>query len=131
MRWEPLHELVVWHNRASRFRTAESTGWAPPSDVYETADAFIITIELAGLQSGEFDVQATDDSVTVSGQRASTPGDGQFLHVERGQGAFARRFSFPHRLAVAEITAAFNQGLLTIRIPKLALSGPQQVAVIG
>jgi HSP20 family protein len=134
MRWEPLHEFVVWHGGAPRFRTTETSGWAPPADLYETADAFIVTIELAGFRSGEFDVQATDDSVTITGERnarAGRAGAGQFLHVERGQGAFARRFTFPHRVVVADITAAFDQGLLTIKVPKLAQRGPQQVPVAG
>jgi HSP20 family protein len=130
MRWEPLHELVVWQ-RAPRFRMAESSGWAPPADLYETTEAFIITIELAGFRAGDFDVQATDDSVTISGQRTARPGDGQFLHIERGQGVFARRFTFPHRVDVGDIAAAFDNGLLTIKIPKITPRGPQQVPVAG
>ncbi len=73
MRWEPLHELVVWHSRAPRLRGADSAGWTPSADVFETDDAFCISIELAGFRPGEFDVQATDESVTISGQR-SAPG---------------------------------------------------------
>ncbi len=129
MRWEPLHELVVWHSRAPRLRGADSSGWAPPADVYETDDSFCISIELAGVRPGEFDVQATDDSVTISGHRGAPGESGQFLHVERGQGAFSRRFPFPHPIAVGEIKATFRDGLLAVRVPKVPRSDPQRVAV--
>jgi HSP20 family protein len=129
MRWEPLHELVMWHSRAQRLRAAESSGWAPTADLYETPEAFCIAIELAGFRAGEFDVQATDDMVTITGQRGSPGGPGQFLHVERGQGAFTRRFKFPHPIAVSEISATFKDGLLAVRVPKLARPAPQHVPV--
>jgi HSP20 family protein len=129
MRWEPLHELVVWHSRVPRLRGADPAGWAPSADVYETDDAFCIAIELAGFRPGEFDVQATDESVTISGQRSTPGGSGQFIQVERGQGAFSRRFQFPHPIAVGEIKATFRDGLLAVRVPKAARPSPQQVAV--
>jgi HSP20 family protein len=129
MRWEPLHELVVWHSRTPRLRGAEAAGWAPAADVYEMDDAFCISIELAGFRPGDFDIQATDDSVTISGQRSAPSGSGQFLHVERGQGAFNRRFQFPHPIAIGEIKATFRDGLLAVRVPKVPRPGPQRVAV--
>ncbi len=141
MRWEPLHELMMWHSRAQRLRAAESSGWAPSADLYETDEAFCIAIELAGFRPGEFDLQATVDSVTITGQRgaqgpsASAPvgatasAGGQFLHVERGQGAFSRRFKFPHPIAVADISATFRDGLLAVRVPKLPKPAPQQVSI--
>jgi HSP20 family protein len=129
MRWDPLHELVMWHSRAQRLHAAESSGWAPAADLYETGDAFCIAIELPGFAAGDFDVQATDDTVTISGQRGAQAGAGQFLHVERGQGAFMRRFKFPHPIAVAEIAATFRDGLLAVRVPKMARPAPQQVPV--
>jgi HSP20 family protein len=122
MRWEPLHELVVWQSRATRLRGADSSGWAPSTDLYETSDAFCIAIELPGFKPGEFDLQATEQGVTITGQRqaASVGAPGQFLHVERGQGAFSRRFQFPHPVVVSEISATFRDGLLAVRAPKKA-----------
>ncbi len=146
MRWEPLHDLVMWHSRAQRLRAAESSGWAPAADLYETDEAFCIAIELAGFRPGEFDVQATADSVTITGQRgapnspsAGPSGDssgvyftgGQFLHVERGQGAFTRRFKFPQPIAVGDISATFRDGLLAVRVPKLSTPAPQAVSITG
>jgi HSP20 family protein len=119
MRWQPLHELVVWHSRSPRLRGADVHGWAPSTDVYETGDAFCLTIELPGFRPGEFDVQATEQHVTISGSRKPAGGSGHFLNIERGQGSFSRRFQFPHPIAVNEVSASFRDGLLAVRIPKI------------
>lgn len=130
MRWEPLHELVVWHSRAPQLRGADSLGWAPSADVYETSDAFCISIELPGFRPGDFDVQASDQQVTITGQRtAKTRAAGQFLHVERGQGTFSRRFQFPQPIAVNDISATFRDGLLAVRVPKKARLSAQPIPV--
>jgi HSP20 family protein len=132
MRWDSLHDFVAWHHRAHQPQAPESSGWLPPVDLYETADAYIITIELAGFTPEDFDVQATDEQLTVTGRRnlpASAAG-GQFLHVERGQGAFSRRFAFPLRVSVTDVKADLKDGLLTVRVPKLArANGPLRVDV--
>jgi HSP20 family protein len=130
MRWEPLHGMVVWQARAQRLHSVETSGWAPAVDVYETDDAFCVSIELAGFKPDDFHVQATDESVTISGQRSAESagaqsagaqeGPSQFLQVERGLGAFTRRFKFPHPIAVGNVSATYRDGLLAVKIPKLA-----------
>ncbi len=130
MRWEPLHELVVWHSRVPRLRGFDSSGWAPSTDLYETSDAFCISIELPGFRPGEFDVQATEQGVTVTGHRTPSAGaPGQFLQIERGQGTFSRRFQFPQPVVVGEISATFRDGLLAVRVPKKGRPAAQHVTV--
>jgi HSP20 family protein len=128
VRWDPLQDLVTWHDRVRR-STGASSGWSPPVDVYEAADHYVIVVELPGLTSADFDVQATEEQVTVSGQRVSQPGDGRFVHVERGHGAFSRSFAFSQPLTVSGIGADFRDGLLTIKAPKQPKSNPHRVDV--
>jgi HSP20 family protein len=130
MRWESLQDLVAWPGSLARAAGA-ATGWSPPVDVYETTEAFVILVELAGLEAGDFDVKATDDSVTVTGRRPGNGRPGVFLHVERGEGEFDRSFSFPHRIDVASVSAEFKLGLLTITVPKLTVPRAQRVPVSG
>lgn len=133
MRWDSLHDLVAWHHRAHQPQAADSSGWLPPVDLYETADAFVITIELAGFVPTDFHVEASDEQLTVSGRRnvPVAPAGAQFLHVERGQGAFSRRFTFPQRVAVADVKADFKDGLLTVSVPKRPRNGPQRIDIGG
>lgn len=129
MRWDPLHDLVAWHSRTAHARTPDGAGWLPPVDVYETATAYTVIVELAGFGKDDFSLHASDESVTVSGERPAEGGAGQFLHIERGHGSFSRRFQFPQRVALGEVQADFKDGLLTITLPKLARNGPQRVAI--
>jgi HSP20 family protein len=124
MRWDVLPDLVSWHE--PRSRTAGG-GWAPPADVFETAEAYVVVIELSGLQPGDVDVQATDGGLTVSGRRVGDARGGRFLHVERGYGEFSRSFAFPERLDVRGISAEFKNGLLTVQVPKLPRFEAQRI----
>jgi HSP20 family protein len=128
VRWDPLQDLVSWHDRLRR-STGAVSGWTPPVDVYETVDRYVIVVELSGLGPDDFDVQATEEQVTVSGHRSGQSGDGRFIHVERGHGAFSRTFSFPHRLLVREISADFRDGLLTVTVPKQPAADPHRIDV--
>jgi HSP20 family protein len=115
---DPVQDIVSWHERLRR-APGGSSGWSPPVDVYETEAHYVLVIELAGLDAQDFGVHATDEAVTVSGQRATSgAGEGRFLHVERGHGAFSRSFSFPQRIDVGAIRADFRDGLLTITASK-------------
>ena len=97
MRWDPLQEIVSWHER--RYGAAgRGSGWSPPVDVYETAESYVVVLELAGLSSEDFDIQATDESLTIRGRRGGDAGEGRFLHVERGYGEFTRAFAFAERI---------------------------------
>ncbi len=115
---DPVQDIVSWHERLRR-APGGSSGWSPPVDVYETESQYVLVIELAGLEAQDFGVHATDESLTVNGQRASAgAGEGRFLHVERGQGAFSRTFSFPQRIDVTAVRADFRDGLLSVSAPK-------------
>jgi HSP20 family protein len=129
MRWDPLHDLVAWHARGQHALAPDASGWLPPVDVYETADAFTVIVELAGFRATDFALEATDESLTVRGERPPEGGSGQFLHVERGHGAFSRRFTFPQRIGIRDVRAEFKDGLLTITVPKAARPGPQRIDI--
>jgi HSP20 family protein len=128
MRWDPLQELVSWHER--RYGAAGGgSGWAPPVDVYETAEGYVVVIELAGLSAGDFEVQATDESLTIRGRRGGEAGEARFIHIERGYGEFVRAFAFAERVRAAEVSAEFRDGVLTVTVPKQPASQPQRIAI--
>jgi HSP20 family protein len=128
MRWDPLHDLVAWHTH-THARVPDASGWTPPVDVYETPDSYTVIVELAGFSSDQFALHAQDDALIITGERAPEGGSGQFLHIERGHGAFSRRFKFPQQIAVRDVKADFKDGLLTVTVPKLARPGPRRVEI--
>jgi HSP20 family protein len=120
-RWDPLQDLLALHERLNRLASADEPGWMPPVDLYETADRYVITAEVAGLSREDIDIQVQDGRLTLRGERPQRPGDsGRFDRVERGHGRFTRAFVLPQAVDVAAIQADLSDGVLTIEVPKLS-----------
>lgn len=98
--------------------------WIPPTDVYETAEEFIIRCEIPGItdpnDSKELEVTAEGDTVIIRGRREAppcTPGR-QFRQMEICYGPFERIVALPVNIDSADITASYSGGFLEINISK-------------
>ena len=120
-RWDPLHDLLALHERMNRLGPDDSPGWTPAVDLYETADRFVLSIELPGLTRDQIKIELQQEILTVRGERAVQHEAGaQFHRVERGHGPFARSFSLPNPADADRVQAEFRDGVLTVVIPKIA-----------
>lgn len=127
MPWNPLHDLVAHQDRAIE---RHAGAWAPPVDLYETPDRYVVVVELPGFTAGDFTVSATVTSLTISGRRP--PLDvvaRQYLRIERGEGDFSRTFSFPDAIDVAGIHADFAEGLLKVTVLKREAAAPLRIDI--
>lgn len=119
---DPLRDLRAWQERLERLAHPQPEPWTPPIDVYETAETYVITVEVPGLTRDQIELAVEDTRLTVRGRRlesAARDGDPVHYHlIERGHGAFARSFEFPQRVAVDEVKADLAEGVLTISLPK-------------
>ncbi|GIX07024.1 MAG: hypothetical protein KatS3mg115_1427 [Candidatus Poribacteria bacterium] len=102
--------------------TPESSVWRPPVDVYETADTFIILVELPGvLPEEDVRIELTDHVLTIRGTRRDrSPRKKQHYHIaEINYGPFERIVRLP-RVIDQEATpeAHYENGFLEIVIPK-------------
>ena len=129
-RWDPLRDLLALHERMERLSGPEVTGWTPPVDLYETADAFVITAELPGLAREDIDIRAQDGQITLQGTRRTPEVPCERYHrVERGHGAFFRRFQLSPSIDVSRITADLRDGVLIVTVPKTATDAPRRIDV--
>jgi HSP20 family protein len=113
--------LRAWQQRLERLSRHQPDAWAPPIDVYETTEAYIVTAELPGLTREQVDLAVEDSRLTIQGNREARPGSGDAVHyhqVERGHGSFKRVFEFAEYIAGDRIAADLADGVLTITIPK-------------
>lgn len=118
-RWDPLHDLLALHERLNRLGSEEVPGWTPAVDLFETADHFVVSVELPSLNRDDIRIDVQEQTLIVRGERpCQTPGDARFLRVERGHGAFVRSFALPQPVRAAEVSAEFHDGVLTILVPK-------------
>jgi HSP20 family protein len=128
-RWDPLRDLLALQERMERLSGQESSGWTPPVDIYETADAFVVTAELPGLQRGDVEIRYHDGQLTLQGTRRTPDVPCERYHrVERGHGGF-RRFALPAAVDVDGIAADLKDGVLTVTVPKSAAAGSRRIDV--
>lgn len=116
-----------WADMA-RFNPAEMMGMparfvlSPEVDISEGADSVVLKAELPGLDKDDLTVEVDGDVVTLSGTKSETKEekDKDFHHRERRFGSFRRAFKLPEGVVAEEAEAAFDKGVLTITLPKLA-----------
>lgn len=94
--------------------------WAPPVDVEETADELLLTAELPGMSRDDIDIELEDGVLTIQGEKKDERKDEgtQGLLYERRWGSFTRRFTLPRAVDPGSITAQYENGILSIRVPK-------------
>ena len=129
MPWDPLRELQAWQERLA---THHSEAWAPPFDVYETSDRYVITAEVPGLARDHIEISLEGVRVTVRGRRPDPPAAPEpirFHQVERGRGPFSRTFEFAEEVDAAGVHADLSNGVLTITLPKLPNAPVRKIEV--
>ena len=128
-RWDPIRDLLAIQQRLDRFAPGPA-GWAPPVDVYETPNRYVITAELPGLTREDIDIKVRDGRLTVAGaRRERTSACEQYHRVERGHGSFSRTFQLPYAIDETAVTADLRDGVLTITCPKATDASSRRIQV--
>jgi HSP20 family protein len=128
---DPLRDLRAWQERLERIASQQASPWAPPIDVYETDDRYVITAEVPGLSRDQIDLAVQDHRLTIRGERPAGVPESASRHyhqIERGHGPFYRVFDFADRVRHDAITADLRDGVLTITLPKQAIP-PRRIDV--
>ena len=111
--------MLNMQERMERLSGHEASGWTPPVDIFETAEAYVVTAELPGLQRSDIDIRYHDGQLTLQGTRRTPDVPCERYHrVERGHGGFIRRFSLPSTIDATAIAADLKDGVLTVTVPK-------------
>lgn len=111
--------------------SAYARRWNPAVDILESDDGFTLSFDLPGLAREDININVKDGVLAVSGERksASPEENNQYHHVERSTGAFSRSFQLPAFVDGAQIAARYEQGVLTLDIPKKAEAKPHLITV--
>ena len=127
----PWRDLRGWHEKLERLTGHHGDAWAPPIDVFETADRYVIAAELPGLAREQIELAMEESRLTIRGRRIEPPASPEvhYHQVERGHGAFARTFEFADKIDVERVTADLSDGVLTVSLPKIAPPPARKIEV--
>src|SRR3970040_454252 len=140
-RWDPFRGLTSLQDQVNRLfegtvaqgRTGEAdlASWAPALDIYEAKDELVAQVDLPGVQEKDIDIRLENNTLTIRGERKfeKSVNEENFLRVERAYGSFTRTFSLPNTVNAEGIRADYNQGVLTVHLPKREESKPKQVKI--
>jgi len=123
-------EMDTVFNRFGAPSTA-ARGVYPAVNLYETADAYVVSAELPGVELADIDVSIEGTTVTLQGQRKiDYPSEGASVHRrERQAGNFRRAVQLPAEIETDKVEAAYRNGVLMVRLPKSPEHQPRQITV--
>jgi HSP20 family molecular chaperone IbpA len=106
-------------------------GFQPRLDVSETADELRIEAELPGIGQGDIELSIAGDRLVLRGEKHRRTQDaaGAVHRVERVYGRFERVVPLPCRVDPDRATAHFENGVLTVRLPKAAGESQRRVRI--
>ncbi len=110
---------AAWTSAAPR-ATPEGL-WEPALDFSETPKEYVVRMEIPGVARDDLDVNLDGNLLTIGGKRElrkEEKGE-DFLWEERIEGRFARTLRLPAVVQEAKIEALYNDGILTVRLPKM------------
>ena len=136
VRWNPARQLASMEidrlNRMFEDLVEGARGWMPAVDIYETSDReFVIKAELPEMKREDINVTFEHNVLTLTGDRKTDvdADNGAYHRNERFSGKFTRSFTLPVTVDGNRITAAYKDGVLTIRVPQREEAKPRQIAV--
>ena len=138
-RWEPFRNAATLHEQLNRVfgegfhRQEESnlTTWAPAVDILETEHELVVKADLPDVDPKDLDIRVENNILTIRGERKfeKQVNDGNYLRIERAYGSFARSFSLANTVNSEAIRADYQNGVLTLHIPKREEAKPKQIKV--
>lgn len=119
--WLPsIFEDLFNDSRLADVSTFGST--LPAVNIKETADDFQVEVAVPGKKKEDFNIELDQNVLTISSEQKSeneeTSNDGRYTRKEFNYAAFKRAFTLPETVEQDKIKAVYNNGVLSIKVPK-------------
>jgi HSP20 family protein len=139
IRWEPAREIVSLREAMDRlFNEAFTHPFWPATgfqslavDMYQTEDDVVVRAALPGLKSDDVQISITGDLLTIKGEfKEKSEAKEKAYHLrEQRYGAFERTLGLPTAVVADKAKAEFEDGILTITLPKAEEAKPKVINV--
>ena len=110
---------------------ASGRHWIPAVDVLENEREIVLQAELPGMNKDDIEIELTGETLTLSGERKLEPAQrGEHFHrIERQYGPWQRTFQIEVPIDTAHVAASYDDGVLTVHLPKQEAIKPRQIAI--
>src|SRR4030088_3360080 len=107
------------------------TSWAPAVDIYETEHELVVKADLPDIDAKDLDIRVENNILTIRGERKfeKNVNEDNYLRVERAYGTCSRSFTLANSVNADAIKAEYQNGVLTLSIPKREEAKPKQIKV--
>ena len=139
-RWEPVREMMTLREAMDRLFDDAFTrpinlrdgGWSAPAvDMYQTDDEVVVRVALPGFKADEVQINVTGDVLTLRGElKQQEEKKERAWHIrEHRWGSFERSIALPTEVTADKAVADFENGVLTITLPKAEEVKPKTISV--
>lgn len=142
VRWEPFRDLISLREAMDRLFEESfvqpRAGWLAPFgtealavDMYQTDDAVVVKSAVPGVKPEDIDISITGDVLTIKGETKAEEEvkEENYIRRERRYGSFSRSLALPVPVVADKATAEFENGILTLKLPKAEEVKPKAIKV--
>ncbi len=128
---ERVFDSLLGRTVGTMLRNGNNDKYVPSLDVSETKDAYLVHVDLPGVNPSDVKVEMHDGKLTISGKRVSKTEekDRNYHRIERSSGTFFRALSVDGEVDVDHIEAGYEHGVLNITLPKVAKQQPKKIEI--
>lgn len=135
VKYNPYRSLGNLADTVDRFfgnyDSVHSNDWIPAVDITETENEFRFVAEVPGLSKKDIKLSLENNVLMISGEKKNEiKQEGREYHrVERSYGKFERSFRLPRDVKSEQINAKYDNGLLTVTVPKAEEAKPREISI--
>lgn len=140
VRWDPFREMLQLRRSMDRMMDEslmngsnwdEPMRWALPVDVIENNDAYLVKTSLPGVNPDDINITYDNHVLTLSTeiQAEEEKKEERYLLRERRYGSFTRSITLPNQVDATKIEANYNDGILTLTLPKAEELKPRRIQI--
>lgn len=127
--WSPFYPLSSVGDLFDAFSDGIGAAWRPSLDLTEDADKFHVEVEIPGIKREELDISLQEGVLRIAGEKKGEVKETSSHRRERYYGKFERLIALPSEVDVAKIQAVYQDGVLTLDIPKAEAVKPTKIEV--
>ena len=129
MRTDPFRELDRLTQQALGTNGTLARPSVMPMDAWRDGDTFHVEFDLPGVNPDSIDLDVERNVVTVRAERSLRASDADLIAAERPRGIFSRQLILGDNLDTEHISASYDSGVLTLRIPVAEQAKPRKISI--